>query len=272
MPTLASGFEVLRDGFSFANSVGYQVASPEVFEETFGAEQIARCNRLPKRLYLNVFRDFYLAFFQGRGAFQASGLCSGLSAHALERFIQREPLPSYTLAPTPEVCRQLTVQMGRILGREILNLAYDQCARGLKNIAPTLQAIQSSFEAGLTLENAQALWFLPSGGIGRKEFVRLLGNAHSVVPYALTSEQDGATNRWQIAIYDVNLPGDGGVRVEVEQQGKTWTWRHNREDWRFSSAAGMTLAAIPLSQFLTPATFPFSGRFGLMGFIYELLT
>ena len=265
-----SSFQVKRDGFSFGNLVEYQMASWGAFAETFGEEQIKRANRLPTFILLWAFYAFYTSFFEGRGLFRASGLCSGLAAFCLERFLQKSAPSNYELQPTSEVRRRLTVQMGKILGREVLALAYEQCTRGLDNIAPTLQRIQSSLRDGLTAENAQLLWFLPSGRITQKRFMEQLSNAHSVVPFDLTSGPEGGVSRWRMAIYDVNMPGREDVWVDVEQEGARWSWRHNC-DSRFSSEEGMTLAAIPLQLFLKPAEFPFSGPFGLMGFIFELL-
>ncbi len=266
----AGGFQVRRDGFSFGNLVEYQMASWGTFVETFGEEQIKRANRLPTFVLLWAFYAFYTSFFEGRGIFQASGLCSGLAALCLERFLQKDPPPNYELQPTAEVRKKLTVQMGKILGREVLTLAYEQCVRGLANIAPTLQQMQSSLQGSLTAENARLLWFLPSGRITQRRFIEQLSNAHSVVPFDLSLSQEGSVFRWRIAIYDVNMPGREDVWVDVEQEGDRWSWRHNR-DSRFSSEEGLTLAAIPLSLFLKPAAFPFSGPFGLMGFIFDLL-
>lgn len=270
----SSGFHVRRDGFSFANDVSLQAASWSVFAETFGADNIKAASRFSTFIFLWAYYALYTSFFEGVGVFQASGLCTGLAALALERFCYAESSdasPNFALEPTPEIRRQLTVRMGRILGREQLTEAYEQCKRGLANVAPTLSALQASLQGAPHPDTAQLLWFLPSGRITERKFLEKLSAAHSVVPYAFYDERDGNVSRWRILIYDVNMPGREDVWVDVEQQeGDRWWWRHNR-DPRFSSETGMTLAAMPLQLFLQPADFPFSGPFGLTRFLFDML-
>jgi len=268
--TALSGFQITRDGFSFPNDVEYQSASWGTFVETFGEANVKRAKRLPTFMFLWAYYALYTSFFEGVGPFQASGLCSGLTTLCLERFCAGESPANFELQPTKEVRKQLTMRMGRILGREQLALAYDQCKRGLANVATTLNHLQSSLRNGIQLDTAQMLWFLPSGRITERKFLEKLSFAHSVVPFDITGSQIGAAYEWRIPIYDVNMPGQEDVWVEVEQLGSRWSWRHNR-DGRFSSEMGMTLAVMPLTLFQKPAEFPFSGPFGLTRFLFDML-
>jgi len=271
MGQISSSFRVRQDGFSFGNDPADHMAGWGAFVETFGEEHVRTAQRWPTFLFLWAYYALYTSFFEGVGPFKASGLCSGLAALCLERFCAGAQPSSFVLPLDRETRKALTVRMGRILGREILVAAYDQCKRGPANTATTLSAVQAALRDGIRADTAQLLWFLPGGGITERKFMEQLAVAHSVVPYEVAFDQDGDTARWTIAIYDVNMPGREDARVEIRQKGNEWSWSHNR-DSRFSSAKGLTLAAIPLRLFQEPAEFPFSGRFGLTGFLFDMLT
>jgi len=210
---VASRFQVRRDGFAFGNRADDQAASWGTFLATFGEENIKAARRLPTFLFLWAYYALYTSFFEGVGVFKASGLCSGLASLCLERFCDGPSPENYPLPLDRESRKELTVRMGKILGREILVTAYDQCKRGLSNIAPTLSAVQAALKDDLREDTAQLLWFLPSGRITERKFMEQLADAHSVVPYAIAFEQVGDISRWLIDIYDVNMPGQEDVQV-----------------------------------------------------------
>lgn len=270
---LGHGFEVKRHGLGFPNLVADQRASWGTFLETFGPAQVKQMNRLSTFFFLWAYYALYTSFFEGIGVFQASGLCSGLAALAMERFYDPTddpPTDSIELELDDDLRKQLTVRMGRILGKQVLIQAYNQCKGGLANIPAALNALQASMAAPKAPENALMLWFLPSGRITERRFMEQLGNAHAVVPCSMTATHNPPLSRWHIPIYDVNMPGRDDVWVEVTQRDGIWHWAHNR-DSRFSSDRGMTLATMPLSLFQAPAEFPFSGPFGLTRFIFDML-
>ena len=269
VPLVTTGFDVLRDGFSFVNGVDYQAASWGTFQETFGKANIKRANRLPTFLFLWAYYALYTSFFEGVGIFQASGLCSGLAALCLERFCAGES-PNIDIELTMDVRKQLTARMGKILGKEVLVAAYEQCKQGLASVPVTLNKMQESLDGGITAGSAQLLWFLPSGRITERKFLEQLSYAHSVVPYGVLFGRDADGARWRIPIYDVNMPRRNDVWVQIEQRDGEWSWFHN-QDARYSSEKGMTLAAIPLQLFLKPAEFPFTGPFGLTRFLFDML-
>jgi hypothetical protein len=267
---ITTRFRPERDGFAFPNAVEDQRASWGTFLETFGAEQVRDMKRFSTFVLLWAYYALYTSFFEGVGIFQASGLCSGLAALSLERFCQDGQPANHDLPLTDEVRGQLTVRMGKILGKQVLIAAYDQCKRGPDNVIRALNTVRASLTAGIKAETAVMLWFLPSGRITQREFMTRLADAHAVVPYGMTIRQDEEMSRWFIPIYDVNKPDRQDIWVEVTHRDGVWSWRHNR-DRRFSSERGMTLGTIPLKLFAKPAEFPFSGPFGLSRFLFDML-
>jgi hypothetical protein len=241
---VASGFLPNPNGFNFQN---FQPGTPSwsTFQADFGTFEVDA-----SALTMPVLTGAYFAAYELFLGQLATGLCTGFSLAAMNRFLTGETR-AFDEPLTPALTTEFTVDMGRLLSGQLLTTFLSQCLNGLPQAETTLMQIEQAFTNGPTRDNMPIIFFIPAGLPVSSQWFNNLNASHCLVPYKLTrppgwtSGYDGV----KLFLYDCNHPGDNTCCLTFQVRGNTLAFSYSG-DPTVTSDAGWTLGVLTMDQAL----------------------
>jgi len=246
LPFVTNGFIPDTNGFAFKN---FSPGVPDwgTFTDDFGHVEV------PLSAWsLPVLTGAYFGAYEYFLGTAATGLCTGFSTAAMNRFLNGETRAvDEAAAPTPALTREFTVNMGRLLSGQLLSTFLSQCLNGLPQAQKTLEQIEQTFTQGATRDNMPVIFFVPAGLPVSSQWFNNLNASHCLLPWKLTrpvgwtSGYDGV----QLYLYDCNHPKDDTCCLTFQQRGTSLAFSYNA-DPSVSSDNGWTLGILTMDQAL----------------------
>jgi hypothetical protein len=243
---VANGFLPDPNGFAFHN---YDPGSPSwgTFTDDFGSGEV-----YASALTMPVLTGAYFAAYEVFLGSACTGLCTGFSTAAMDRYLKGETRTVDEAAnPTPALTNEFTINMGRLLSGQLLTTFLAQCANGPSQARTTLQQIEQAFTSGATRHNMPVIFFIPSGLPVSKEWFNNLNASHCLVPYKLTRPAGwtGGYSNVRLYLYDCNNPRSNQCYLTFQDNGSTLSFTYT-PDSTISSANGFTLGVLTMDQAL----------------------
>jgi hypothetical protein len=252
-------FDPAVDGWSFSETKGKGVPSWDTLCQTFGETEVW-LSSLFRPITFWPFYFFYAGvpgIYEGFGT-GPYGLCTGMATTSLNRFRSgQHNTHSFSIS---QVIREITIAFGHMIGIDQLKRFNNQVENGLNSVRQTFETIEDFFKNGTDLREAPILMFLPSGTIWDMD---RLENAHTVLPYKITYEEDVGKFPARIYIYNHWHPGshDDYVRF-FEMDGKLhfeYRTSYPSGTLKYDTDHGYTLGASSLNfMLLSDADMPIS--------------
>ncbi len=243
---VTNGFIPDTNGFAFKN---FSPGTPDwgTFTDDFGSVEVpASAFTMP------VLTGAYFGAYEYFLGTAATGLCTGFSTAAMNRFLNGETRTvDEAAATTPALTREFTVNMGRLLSGQLLSTFLSQCLNGLPQAQTTLQQIEQTFTNGPNRSNMPVIFFVPAGLPVSSQWFDNLNASHCLIPWKLTRPPGWTSgyNGVQLYLYDCNNPKDNNCFLTFQQRGTTLAFSYNA-DTTVCSDNGWTLGVLTMDQAL----------------------
>lgn len=262
----------------------------DTFEDTFGAVEVWHELLDPvfgHPVLTGAFYVFYEHFLKGQAnGGLATGFCTSLASLVAGKLWKGQNDAITTTKAS--VHSFLTAVHGKLLSRESLIHFHDQSRQGIARVERTAREIERVFLTGCDDTVAPLLFFIPSGAVWDAGYIDGLSSSHCLMPYRFVYpaghpgpqlSADGSTtitdlNGVELFCWDCNHAGNNNCRIVFTMESGVlhYDYFDGGSSVQFSSHDNITLGQMSNGDYLgSDHDLPFSGPFGLTGFIIDFL-